>query len=211
MSVLNIILTGLECMAKAKPEIKKTEKRVAIFDDCQFTMQGLTLLCERHAGWRMCGTAGSFSQLLQLLLRQRVDMVLCSIGRQADDFSRLLTLPGYYPGRCILFTDKSSAVLRSTFLSAGFDAVVSKQMSLNALGGLLHYTMYFPQETRMAERALTRYLPMELKVLSALLTGKTPDHIAKKMGISYRAVSRYKQNGLRRAGLQSLNEILACQ
>lgn len=114
-------------------------------------------------------------------------------------------------GRCVLLTDKSSAVLRSAFLSAGFDAVVSKQTSLNALDSLLYYTLYFPQENRSADKALIQYRPLEREVLSALLNGKTPYHIAKELGVSYRTVSRYKQNGLRRAGLHSLNEILACQ
>lgn len=192
-------------------ENKKSEKHVVIFDSCQFTMQGLILLCERHAGWRMCGTADSFSQLLQLLARQRVDMVLCGIGRKAEDFSRLFRLPNCFPGRCILLTDKSSAVLRAAFLSAGFDAVASKQASLQALDSLLYYTMYFPQEAGQPEKALTHYSPMEREVLSALLKGLQPEHIAGELGISYRAVSRYKKNGLKRAGLHSLNEILACQ
>ncbi|MBH1930372.1 response regulator transcription factor [Serratia rubidaea] len=202
-------------MDKAEPKIKelleKTKKHVVIFDSCQFTMRGLTLLCERHAGWRMCGTADSFSQLWQLLARQRVDLVLCGIGKRADDFSRLLNLPDYFAGRCILLTDKSSAVLRAAFLSAGFDAVTSKQVSLTALDSLLYYTMYSSSEEGRAERVATCYRPLEREVLSALLLGKKPHAIARDMGVSYRTVSRYKQNGLKRAGLNSLNEILACQ
>lgn len=207
--------TATKIMDKAEPEIKgllkKTQKHVVIFDSCQFTMQGLILLCERHAGWRLCGTADSFSQLLQLMARGRVDMVLCGIGKRADDFSRLLYLPEYFAGRTILLTDKSSAVLRAAFLSAGFDAVVSKQISLNSLDSLLYYTMYASAENRAVERRAARYRPMEREVLSALLNGKKPYSIAREMGISYRTVSRHKQNGLKRAGLNSLNEILACQ
>lgn len=208
-------LTGPSRMDKTGSEkesiLEKTEKRIVIFDSCQFTVQGLTLLCERHAGWRMCGTANSFSQLLQLLSRQRVDMVLCGIGKRADEFSRLLNLPTCLAGGCILFTDKSSAVLRAAFLTAGFDAVVSKQTSLTALDSLLYYTMYFARKNVQLNKQAARYRPLEREVLSALLNGKTPHHIAREMGISYRTVSRYKQNGLKRAGLHSLNEILACQ
>lgn len=201
-------------MEKQSPAIEEEiikEKRVVIFDSCQFTIRGLTLLCERHAGWRMCGTADSFSQLIKLRSQGPIDMVLCGIGNQAEDFSRLLNLPDYLLGRCVLLTDKTSTVLRSTFLTAGFDAVVSKQDPLNKLDSLLYYTMYACRENkRMVHRAVI-YQPMEREVLSALLNGKSPHDIALDMGISYRTVSRYKQNGLRRAGLRSLNEILACQ
>lgn len=200
-------------MEKQTPAIDETikEKRVVIFDSCQFTIRGLTLLCERHAGWRMCGTADSFSQLIKLRSQGPIDMVLCGIGNQAEDFSRLLNLPDYLLGRCVLLTDKSSAVLRSTFLTAGFDAVVSKQAPLPALDSLLHYTMYLPREIAPVDNRAVIYQPPEREVLSSLLNGKTPQDVALDMGISYRAVSRYKQSGLRRAGLRSLNEILACQ
>lgn len=187
------------------------EKKVIIFDSCQFTVRGLTLLCERHAGWRMCGTDGSFSALQQLLLQDRVDMVLCGIGNQQGDFARLLNLPAHQVGRCVLLTDKSSTILRGTFLTAGFDAVASKQLPLNALDGLLYYTMYFPREQTAAGSKGTVYLPQEREVLSALLKGDDPHRIAKRMGISYRTVSRYKHSGLKRAGVKSLNEIMLCQ
>ncbi|WP_165877172.1 response regulator transcription factor [Serratia marcescens] len=191
--------------------ITSKEKRIVIFDSCQFTTQGLILLCERHTGWRMCGTANSFSQLIKLLAQSRIDMVLCGIGNQPGDFSRLLNLPEYPIGRCILMTDKSSSVLRKTFLTAGFDAVISKQTSLNALDGLLYYLMHHSCGKAEAESAVEIYQPHERDVLSALLNGRKPDAIAQEMGISYRTVSRYKQSGLRRAGLRSLNEILARQ
>lgn len=182
-----------------------------IFDSCQFTVRGLTLLCERHSGWRVCGTADSFSLLLQLLSRQHVDLILCGIGRQVNDFSRLLKLPDSLSGRCILLTDKCSDVLRSFFLTAGFNAVVSKQTSLNTLASSLYYSAPFIRRNTQTDIALTRYHPIEKEVLSALLNGKKPHNIARDMGISYRMVSRFKQNGLKRAGLNSLNEILACQ
>lgn len=106
-------------------------------------------------------------------------------------------------------TDKSSSVLRKTFLTAGFDAVISKQTSLNALDGLLYHLMHHSCGKAEAENAVEIYQPHERDVLSALLNGQKPDAIAQEMGISYRTVSRYKQRGLRRAGLRSLNEILA--
>ncbi|UUW17351.1 response regulator transcription factor [Serratia ureilytica] len=210
-----LILKGRIKMEIKTPAIntssEKKEKRVVIFDSCQFTIRGLTLLCERHADWRMCGTANSFSQLRKLLAQDRIDMVLCGIGNQLSDFSRLLNLPEYPIARCILLTDKSSAVLRKTFLTAGFDAVVSKQTSINALDNLLHYQMHRPCGKANTSDTVGLYQPQERDVLSALLNGQKPDAIAQEMGISYRTVSRYKQNGLKRAGLRSLNEILARQ
>lgn len=187
------------------------EKRIVIFDSCQFTTLGLSLLCERHPEWRMCGAVSSFSQLIKLLVQKKIDMVLCGIGNQPNDFSRLLNLPEYLTGSCILMTNKSSSVLRKTFLTAGFDAVISKQMSLNALDSLLYFLMYHSCGKAGGENAIEIYQPYERDVLSALLNGQKPDVIAQDLGISYRTVSRYKQSGLRRAGLRSLNEILASQ
>jgi DNA-binding NarL/FixJ family response regulator len=138
-------------------------------------------------------------------------MVLCGIGNQPGEFSRLLNLPDYPIGRCILLTDKSSSVLRKTFLTAGFDAVISKQTSLNALDSLLYYIMHHSCGGAASKDSAGVYQPQERDVLSALLNGQKPDAIAQDMGISYRTVSRYKQNGLKRAGLRSLNEILIRQ
>lgn len=183
-----------------------------IYDSCQFAAQGLTLLCEHHVGWQIRGTAHTFSQLMKLLLENRIDMVLCGIGNRRDGFSRLLNLPDYVLGRSILLTDKPSEILKKTFLTAGFDAVISKQISLDELADVMTGTMYSKKKHAIFPHLPSRiYLSDEREVLSELLKGRKLYDIANDMGISYRTVSRYKQNALRRAGLRSINEILLRQ
>lgn len=189
--------------------VDKKEKCIAILDSCQYTVQGITLLCGKIPGWHIAGVAKSYYDLLRLVERKPIDMVICGIGNHSDDFSRLLNLSRYPTRGRILLMDKSSAVLSKTFLAAGFDAVVSKQVALNELITIIARIL-FSEKDAVAEYGDEHcYLPQEREVLSALLKGERPCDIARTMGISYRTVSRYKLSGLRRAGLNSLNEILA--
>ncbi|MEE4411992.1 MULTISPECIES: LuxR C-terminal-related transcriptional regulator [unclassified Serratia (in: enterobacteria)] len=196
-----------EITSASSPGMKIEEKKVLIFDSCQYSTLGLTLLCERHSNWHITGVAHSFPKLMKLLALGRADMLLCGIGALQSEFPRLLNLPDYTRGRCILLIDKNSGVLRNTFLAAGYTAVIGKNADLEVLDNLLFYNMHMPHSTMKGDDAGI-YLPQERAVLGALLSGKRPLDIATDMGITYRDVSRHKHNGLRRAGVRSINEII---
>ncbi|CAI2141942.1 MULTISPECIES: response regulator transcription factor [Serratia] len=185
-------------------------KTVAIADSCQYTVKGLLLLCHQHPNWRVIAVAKTPQELAALAKSHTIDLLICGMSAQSEGVSQLLNVPRYRVGCTILLTDKPSPILYKTFLTAGFNAVFSKQASLVELTEIFEYSIYFQRKMYVKNRQQLRYLPQERDVLMALLKGESPNDIADTMGISYRTVSRYKRSGLKRAGVKSLNEILAC-
>jgi DNA-binding NarL/FixJ family response regulator len=188
----------------------KKNKRILLVDSCQCTVLGLKLLIDFHFKGAEVNVTKTFSQEIMKPFQQRADLIVCGIGCQPGDFSQLLLLPEYATCPCVLMTDKTCEVLNRIFLAAGYRAVVSKQASLAALTSLLSLALSTPRNA-MANDARQRYQAEEAEVLSALLKGNSPQSVAQDMGISYRAVSRYKLSGLKRAGVRNLNEILLQQ
>jgi DNA-binding NarL/FixJ family response regulator len=188
-----------------------TTKNIILFDTCRYTTCGLSLLCERYPEWEINGIARTSKQLMTKLVQNKTDMVICGIGNQPDDISKMLHIPNYPLSRCVLLINKESSILYNTFKTAGFDAVISKNLPLTVLTDTLSDIM---DDTYSAENRKKRsplYLPQERYIIGALLKGERPNDIAATLKMSYRTVSRYKQSGLKRAGLRSLNEILSCQ
>lgn len=186
-------------------------KNIVIFDRCQYTAQGVILLCNNNPEWGVVSVVKSYDDLLRVVERRAVDLIICGIGNHTDEFSKLINMIRVPVRGRILLTNKSSEVMNKIFLAAGFDAVISKQSALVELIKLIDMVLYQKMGDRLIRHNESFYRPHEREVLSELLKGERPCDIASSMGISYRAVSRYKLSGLRRAGLSSLNEILACQ
>ncbi|MDK9637839.1 response regulator transcription factor [Enterobacter hormaechei] len=185
-------------------------KTVAIADNCQYTIKGLLLLCNQHPNWRVIAVAKTPQELSALAKSYTIDLLICGMSTQLEGIPQLFNVPRYRVGCTILLTDKPSPILYKTFLTAGFNAVFSKQASLAELTEIFEYSIYFQRKMYVKNRQQLRYLPQEQDVLMALLKGEKPNDIADMMGISYRTVSRYKRSGLKRIGVKSLNEILAC-
>lgn len=195
----------------AGKEVGEGKKHILLFDRCQYTAQGLRALCENtlNATITIMSGAHSSQQMSALIINSQIDMVICGMSGQPEDFLRLLTIPSHLATcKYILLTNKSSSALNNTFRTAGFCAVLNKNMPINALNTRVQKILLGPPPFRRTEIDPKLYLSTERQILGALLKGERPAIIAHRMGISYRAVSRFKQNALRRAGLKSLNEIL---
>ncbi|MGR7043428.1 response regulator transcription factor [Klebsiella aerogenes] len=184
------------------------ERLVAILDSCQYSAQGLRLIFEQLPGWRVAGCSTAYPEFIQLINGKKIDLIICGASHFEDDFSRILYLPGLTDGFSVLLTNKHSPVLANLFLTTGFDLVLSKQMSLAELEQLFIYRQFYTNVVLLKNKKHSRYLPQERSVLSALLRGEKARDIARRLGMSYSTVSRHKQNGLKRAGVRSLNEIL---
>jgi DNA-binding NarL/FixJ family response regulator len=188
-----------------------TKKKIILFDTCTYTTCGLTLLCECYPEWEITAITRTSKQLIAQLVQSRTDMVICGIGNQSGDISKMLHIPDYPLGRSILLINKESSILYNTFMAAGFDAVFSKNLPLTVFTDTLSDVLDEAYHTEKTKKQSLIYLPQERYILSALLKGERQHDIATTLNMTYRTVSRYKQSALKRAGLTKLNEILSCQ
>lgn len=183
---------------------------ITLFDTCQYTTCGLSLLCEKHSEWEINGIARTTSQLIELITDGKSDVLICGLGTQPNDLSEMLNIPNYPFSKVILLIEKNSNTLKNMFTTAGFSSVISKTTPPSELKNVLNEEFRTPKKNTHHKKA-SYYLPQERYILGALLKGQKPDDIAKTLGISYRTVSRYKQSALRRAGIKNINQILSCQ
>lgn len=184
------------------------KKQIAILDSCRYSAQGLSLIFAKLPHWHVVGCVGTCKELLALINGKTIDLLICGASHLEDDFSRMLYIPGLTSGYSILLTNKDSPTLSKVFLTAGFDVVISKQKTLRELEHLFLYQGLYGKSSLVKSKGRSRYLPQERGVLSSLLRGEKARDIARQLGMSYSTVSRHKQNGLKRAGVRSLNEIL---
>ncbi|NIF58015.1 response regulator transcription factor [Enterobacter sp. Ap-916] len=188
--------------------VAKSNPRVLIFDPCGYAAFGLARLCESELESQVIGTPQTLPHFLELMIESKPDMVICGIDPRANVLPQLLNMP-YYPScRYVLLTDAESVALSRALQTAGFYAVIDKSMPLRKLTGVLRQALVNPSRGNI-RRDARFYLPEERYILGALLNGDRLALIARKMGIPYRAVSRYKHTALRRAGLKSINQILS--
>jgi len=187
------------------------EKTVVIFDLCQYSTQGLQLILENIQGWSLVGSTRTYKDLLSLVKDKHIDLLLCGAGHLNDDFSHMLYIPIVTTGMSVLMTNRYNPVLSKALLTAGFDMVISKQTEIQELEHLFSCQGMAGSTTLLKPIPKRRYLPQEREVLSALLRGEKARDIARKTGMSYNTVSRHKLNGLKRAGIKNLNELLLSQ
>jgi DNA-binding NarL/FixJ family response regulator len=85
---------------------------------------------------------------------------------------------------------------------------VGKDIKLTALDTLLQHLINLGPSERKPNSDKKLFSLKERRILCDLLQGKKLVTIAQEMDISYRAACRHKKNGLKRAGVTSLRDIL---
>lgn len=184
------------------------EKHIFIFSRCCYALEGIITLCERYAGWRICGTPGTIPELKSMLLKHPVDLVIIDTQKADNDLHALLCLPEFIQGRRLLLCEDRTLSFRETWLAAGYDTVVSKNIRVHLLDTLLRNLVNAGRSERAAVFNRHLFPPKEKKVLLRLLQGMLLKDIAKELGISDSTACRLKKRCLQRAGVNNLNGIL---
>lgn len=183
----------------------KNEIKIILFDTCRFTTYGLSILSKRFPTWKVIGIPRTKKQLEKLCAHTPVDIIICGIDNREHNLADLLNIPDYPIKKSILLTNHSSTILQRTFTATGFSTVLSKSETLNNIAQHIHATL----ENCQVKKNNRLFTHQERYILGSLMRGESAVQIALNLGISTRTLSRHKQNALKRAGVQSLNDILA--
>ncbi|MCB5304093.1 helix-turn-helix transcriptional regulator [Yersinia bercovieri] len=184
-------------------------KRIVIYSECPHAALGLASLCQNLPGKSDCQVVMTLDALHQALIQPIVTLLLCVAKGTTEEMAGLLemSVPKYCHRGSVTLHD--TPVLKRMFDAAGFDMVLSAREPLASLAERLRLMWRrTPQQYKQQCKKATIYLAKERAVLCELLRGKNLHYIADNFGLSYNSVSRYKQRGLRRTGIDSLNAMI---
>ncbi|WPU21037.1 hypothetical protein RI049_13125 [Cedecea neteri] len=193
------------------PAKRQSVKNIVVVANCTFTILGIKALCESKSHWRVTNVTANQAGLNEIVARPHVDLLIIESDGLSAETSALFMKLNQYSHKAILLTNRYSGGQRKINVMPGSITVVDKSRPLAVLQKLLHKTInntqdgpiFLPVEVQHRARKIER------DVVCALLNGENPHAVAAAMGITYAAVSRYKMIALRRAGAESLNEVIA--
>ncbi|AJZ89329.1 hypothetical protein VW41_09920 [Klebsiella michiganensis] len=193
------------------PAKRQPVKNIVVVANCTFTILGIKALCENKSHWRVTNIMANQAGLNEIVARPHVDLLIIESDSLSAETSALFMKTHQYSNKTILLTNRYTGGQQKLSFQPGSITVVDKSRPLAVLQKLMQKTinavhdgpMFLPVEVQHRARKIER------DVVCALLNGENPHAVAASMGITYAAVSRYKMIALRRAGANSLNEVIA--
>ncbi|EPB4337633.1 hypothetical protein QNZ44_001621 [Enterobacter kobei] len=192
------------------PDTKRAPlRRVLIGMACHFTSQGLytVLSADAQACGRLLVTKISSTTLPHT--HCNADMVILDEVALREDKLNILSACITTDTTIVVMTDR---IFRDTYSLEHNKKIIfiEKSAPVNRLKRSLFHLLLSAIPVRRSSRpeGHQRARMVEREVLYALMKGEKPGDVARRMGISYNAVSRYKMLALKRAGLKSLNALL---
>lgn len=184
-------------------------KKILILTTCVFTAKGLDQLCSQNPLWDVTCINPEQIHSAEFLPAVKADLLITESECFNEFLLKTLVKTRTLPDKIILLTEHYTSVAQHYKTMRGVTFITDKSVSLHSLENLVskaltHYTLEGDLNPGKHQRARM----VECEVLLSLLNGEKPDTVAKKMGITYNAVSRYKMLALKRAGVKNLNEII---
>ncbi|HEX7817441.1 response regulator transcription factor [Dyella sp.] len=194
--------------------------RIAIADDHPAFLSGLKHLFASANGIDLIGAARNSTELVDLLSRQRVDVVLTDFsmgaGRYGDGVVLLRFLMCRFPKvRLVVLTGLENARLIRDLLDIGIRVVVSKSEDPELLFFAIRYAHFgysylspaicklvnaAPSEGASCDALLSR---RESEVLRMFCEGMTVEKIGAYIGRSRKTISTQKMSAMRKLGLRN--------
>ncbi len=207
--------------AASEPD-KKSAPRILLADSHATVRYGLRLiLLEEIPDARIeeCGEPGEF---LQLLAKQKWDLVLLDIVTteigSMDLLRKIRSLPRRSP--IIVMSNYSQEHFELRALRAGAIAFISKkyppsmllQIVHDALDGKLHVSSYLATSLAVGRQGrpdgTTILSDREFEVLRKLVTGKSGKEIASELSLSVKTISTYRARVMEKLKLKSFAEVI---
>ncbi|MBE1160543.1 response regulator transcription factor [Dyella acidiphila] len=196
--------------------------RIAIADDHPLLLSGLTYELEKQPGVTIVGAAQNSTELVEMLLRQPVDVVVSDYAMPGGVHGDGISLFGYlrrrYPKtHVIAVTMMSNPGVIRCLAAQGVGCILSKSDSLAYVAGALYaalsgkrfYSPTIEAIMRMhnndddPSEPLTKNLTnRELEVIRLYVSGLTVSEIADRLHRSKQTISTQKMSAMRRLGIR---------
>jgi DNA-binding NarL/FixJ family response regulator len=202
-----------------------------VVDDHSIVRRGVRALLETHAGWQVCGEAGSGPEAVRQAARLKPDVVVLDIGMPPEfsgfEATRQILRAVPQTKVLILSMHESEQVVREA-LDAGARAFVFKSDLdsdlMTAVELLSRSKTFFT--SRVYEMVVEGYLrgrgsqtsaeqigraPLtgrQIQVVHLLAEGKTNKEVAITLGISVKTAETHRTNIMRKLKLRSFSDLV---
>ena len=192
--------------------------RIAIAEDHQALIDGISLLFEYEDDVEIVGTANDGEALLDIVEKKQPEVVITDIRMpKMDGITLTKAIKSSFPKiKVIAFTmfDQQEAV--NQMLEAGADGYILKNSSLeevhNAILTVAEGNSYFDPNISIEQRdkkpktsILTK---RQTEILELIAQGKTSREIADQLFIGIQTVDTHRKNMIRILGLQGKGELM---
>jgi DNA-binding NarL/FixJ family response regulator len=200
--------------------------RIAIADNHPFTLAGVTSVLSRERGVIVVGTAQSASEAVQLLERERVDILIADLCNRAQESLTLVRAVRHrgWSIRIIILTAADFRHLLPTLCDAGATDFLFKEDSIDRLVQLVRIVgrersigqpkakarpqLVEPTSPDTADLS-SQLTPRERQVLSLVVAGGSNQSIARALQIHHKTVNTHRTNLYRKLGVHSVGELVA--
>ncbi|MDP1726442.1 MAG: response regulator transcription factor [Bacteroidota bacterium] len=197
--------------------------KVIIADDQDMFVEGLTSILNAYEHIIILKYAKNGLELLQLLKKNKPDIVLLDINMpELNGIHTLFYMRKKYPDlKVIILSTHSSSEFVNNLTNLGIDGYILKNTSgkelVHAIEQVVNGTRYFSpkiQEIMENNPAMninkTDFIlsDQEIKIIKLLATGNTTQYIADKLFISIYTVDTHRKNVLAKLQLKNTPELI---
>ena len=185
-------------------------KNILILTSCTFTTQGFIQLCNRNPFWNLICLNPVENSSTKSFQKKEAELLITDLYFFDDASWNSLVKTRSLPDKILLITEYYNGGAQHYRTTLGLTFITDKSASLKSLEHLISKALSSEiLESNFNSGKHQRARMNECEVLLSLLNGEKPGTVAKKMGITYNAVSRYKKLALKRVGVKNINEIIA--
>lgn len=196
--------------------------RIVIADDHLIIRRGLQLIISRREGWTVAAEAESVPQLLDVLERDRYDILITDLNlREQNILDVLPQIRRERPALPVLVLTSRPEAYAIAALRAGARGYISKDASADDIIDAIERVASGRQrisdsivelmtgELSAGGAVHLRLSARELDVFLRLARGETPTRIAARLGISVKTVSTYRTRIMEKTGFRSNADMTA--
>jgi len=191
--------------------------RVALLDDHEFILKGLTAFLEQMPEITVVGSHSSSRPFRAMLAAMPVDVVLIDYALASDDMDGIAlvkALRAHHPAlRILVVSGNEQNVIVNMLLREGANGFFSKTQDANsmleAIATVMAGQTYMPPSIGGARPAKlhTPLSPREWEVIRCFLDGLSVSQIAVKFNRSLKTISTQKSMAFKKLGVQADAEL----
>ncbi|WP_165488562.1 response regulator transcription factor [Dyella terrae] len=195
--------------------------RIALLDDHEFVLQGLTVQLERLPHCRVVGAFAQSRGLIDALDRLEVDLILLDYALSEGDADGLPLIRRlrrrHADKRILVVSGRDDVVTVNMILRAGAHGFFPKRQGARdierAIQRVMRGHVYLPDKLadELGQTELASLTPREWEVLRCFLDGMSVSDIAAKFKRSLKTVSAQKSAAFRKLGIQSNAQLFKLQ
>jgi len=205
------------------------QSRILIADDHEIVREGVRVLIEREAGWKVCGVAENGRAAVALVLKLKPDAIVLDLKmadldgieamkqiKQAVPETEILVLSAHESEELIeqVFESGAKSFVRKAdadrFLVPALKSILDHKTFLTEKVSAMLLSRLFNVGTgrKKPSRAMEKLTAREREIVRLLAEGKSNREIALALDISVRTGETHRASVMRKLGLRSLADVV---